>query len=192
MCCWGIMSLMEPHAQDATNQDIDETSSALVTADEPGSTAPDVEAFSWQASEYLHHEKNALWYVIFFGVVAVSVGAAGFFQQWITMVLIAAMAAAIYLYAVRPPRILGYSLDDEGVTIEGKFHSYDNFRSFAVIEDIGWHAIDLEPTQRFMPRLTILFDTGDFQPIVNALQASLPEVDRKPDWVERLTRFLRF
>jgi hypothetical protein len=179
--------------EDATLPLIDQNLTAELTeSDQPGSATPHLEAFAWQASEYLHHEKNAMWYIVFFGVVVFSVGVAGFFHYWITMVLIAAMAAAIYIYASRPPRILSYSLDEHGVTIEGKFYPYDNFRSFAVIEDIGWHAIDLEPTQRFMPRLTILFDTNDFQPIVNVLQGSLPEVDRKPDWVERLTRYLKF
>ncbi len=150
------------------------------------------ETFSWQASEYIHHDKTKQWYIIVIvGALALAAGLAAF-QQWFSIPVVIAMAAAIVVYGARAPRVLNYSLDDHGITIEGKSYPYSQFRSFAVVQDVAWHSIDLEPTQRFMPRLTILFDNDDFAVIVNLLSGYLPEVDRSPDWIERLSRYLKF
>ena len=124
--------------------------------------------------------------------VTVLCGVAGFLGQWFSLAVVAVMAVAVLVYASKQPRVLSYILDDDGISIDSKLYPYSQFRSFAVIEDVAWHAIDLEPTQRFMPRLTIMFDSDDFQPIVNVLSKKMIEVHRQPDWVERLTRYLKF
>jgi hypothetical protein len=167
-------------------------SSAVATLEDAKVEQPELDSFSWQASEYIHHDKKPGWFVILFLITAVLVGVAVLFQQWFSIPVVLVMAIAVLVYAVKPPRVLNYSLDESGITIDAKHYPYPQFRSFAVVQDVGWHSIDLEPTQRFMPRLTILFDNDDFSTIVGVLSESLPEVDRQPDWVERATRFLKF
>ncbi len=147
---------------------------------------------AWQASEYVHHHKGASWYGILAAIVFVLLAVAVIFHLWLSVGVFLAMGAAIVVYAQKPPRILGYELDGESVTIDGKSYPYHNFRSYAVLSDIEWHAIDLEPTQRFMPRLTVLFGDDDFDLIVDHLSLHLPRVDRQPDVIERLSRYLRF
>lgn len=149
-------------------------------------------AFQWQASEYVQHHKGAGWYTGLVLIVVIMLGVAVYTQQWLSIAVFLVMAAAVVVYAHKPPRTLLYQLDSAGVTIEGKFYPYEQFRSFAVLQDIEWHAIDLEPTQRFMPRLTVIFDTDDLEGIVDHLSLHLPRADRQPDVVERLTRYLRF
>lgn len=114
------------------------------------------------------------------------------FQLWLSIGVFLAMGAAIAVYAHRPPRVLNYELDSHGITIEGKHYPWTNFRSFGVMSDVEWHAIDLEPTQRFMPRLTMLFGDDDYDRIVEHLLVHLPRVDHEPDLVEKLSRYLRF
>lgn len=149
-------------------------------------------AFTWQASEYVHHHKGAGWYAGLVGVVGLLTIVAVIFKFWLSIGVFIAMGAAIAVYAQKPPRVLTYELDDHSVTIEGKAYPYKNFRSFGVISDIEWHTIDLEPTQRFMPRLTVLFSDDDFDSIVDHLSLHLPRADRQPDVIERITRYLRF
>ena len=156
-----------------------------------GDTSIDPE-LSWQASEYLHHKKPAAWYIGLFAIVAGLVAIAFFTRQWLSIAVFAVMAVTLAVYAHKAPRVLDYALDDHGVTIDRKFYPYTSFRSFAVIQDVGWHLIDLEPTQRFMPRLNILFEDDKFDAIVSVLRMHLPESDRQPDWIERLTRYLKF
>ncbi len=153
---------------------------------------PQAPAFTWQASEYLHHDKTPMWYMVLGGITLALVVGMVVFKQWFSIPVIVVMAAALAVYGAKKPRTLNYAVDNHGITIEGKFHPFTNFRSFAVIQDVAWHMIDLEPTQRLMPRLTVLFDSDDFQPVVSQLAAQLPEVDRAPDWTERLARYLKF
>ena len=147
---------------------------------------------TWQASEYVHHHKGTMWYVslalIVLGLLAVAV----IFKLWLSVAVFVAMGAAIAVYAHKPPRVLTYQLDSVGVTIDGKLYPYETFRSFGVLSDVEWHAMDLEPAQRFMPRLTVLFGDDDFDDIVAHLERHLPRADRDPDLVERMTRYLRF
>ncbi|MBW4061195.1 hypothetical protein HJC99_01325 [Candidatus Saccharibacteria bacterium] len=153
---------------------------------------PNAPSFQWQASEYVQHHKNGGWY---FGVVATVVvlsGLAYLLKSRFSIALFVVMGAAVIVYAKRPPRMLTYELSDGGLTIDSKHYPFQAFRSFSVIRDIAWHSIELEPTQRFMPRMSVLFDDNDFDAIVKHLLERLPRVDREPDFVERATRYLRF
>jgi hypothetical protein len=149
-------------------------------------------AFSWDASEYVLHHKGSGWYATFFGALAVLVLGAAFLHLWVELVAFLVMGWAIYIYARKEPRVLTYELTPKGITIDGKPYLFQYFRSFGVLKDIEWHSIDLEPTKRFSPRLTILFDTEDFDSIVSHLELHLPRTDREPEIIEKLSRFLRF
>lgn len=162
------------------------------TDDEDSTNSSDEPAFQWQASEYVQHNKGLGWYLTLGGIVLALLAIAIFTQQWLSIAVFVVMAAAVVVYAHKPPRVLLYQLDAKGILIEGKAYAYSQFRSFGVLPDLSWHTIDLEPTQRFMPRLTIIFDDEDFDSIVDHLSFHLPRVDRQPDLVERLTRFTRF
>ncbi len=152
----------------------------------------DEPAFSWQASEYIQHHKGLAWYVLLGVVVLIFVIVAAILKLWLGIALFLVMGAAIAVYAKKEPRILNYSLDTSGVTIEGKHYPYNSFRSFSVFQDIEWHSIELDPTQRFMPRLTLLFSDDDIADIADHLSLHLPHNDRQPDFIERITRRLRF
>jgi hypothetical protein len=163
---------------------------------EPSAEAPETPStepsFSWQASEYIHHAKGAGWYVVLVLVLIALMAIVYFTKQWLGGAVFAVGAIAIIVYARKAPRTLTYELSDDGITIEKHHYPFSQFRTFAVLPDIAWHTIDLEPTQRFMPRLTILFEDTAFDTIIDHLSAHLPRVDRQPDMVERATRYLRF
>ena len=81
-------------------------------------------AFSWQASEYVHHHKGAVWFLGLFAAVALLVGATALLHYWLEMGAIILMCGAIVVYATKPPRTLLYELTPKGVTIEGKFYPF--------------------------------------------------------------------
>jgi hypothetical protein len=147
---------------------------------------------SWQASEYIHHHKPALWYVGVFGAVAVLLLLGIITKQWSGMVVLVLMTVAVLVYANKQPRVLNYSLTNDGIIIDTKFHPYNQFRSFGVVMDVGWHSIDLDPIKRFMPRLTILLEDHHVDDVIEALSRQLPRHDRGPDVIERWSRKLKF
>ncbi len=149
-------------------------------------------AFTWRASEYVQHHKSALWYAGLVVLAAGLVGVAIWLHYWLEIGLFAVAAVAVVVYARKAPRILTYEVSPQGITVDGKLHPYEMFRSFGVLPDLSWHTIDLEPAQRLMPRMAILFDETDFDQIIGHLELHLPRVDRQPDVIERITRVVRF
>lgn len=149
-------------------------------------------AFRWQATEYVHHHKSAGWYAGLIGVIVVLVGGAALLGLWLYIAVFLIMGVAVFVYARKPPRVMTYELSAEGVHIDGKLFPFAIFRSFGVMPDDEWHSIDLEPAKRFSPRMVLLFNEENFEEIVGHLELHLPRVDRQPDMIERLTRYLRF
>jgi len=173
-------------------QSLAEASDDTVTPDELETERTNEVAFSWQASEYVHHHKGPEWYAGLGGGLAVLILAAALLHLWVEIGLFAAMGAAVAVYAHKPPRTLTYELTPQGITIEGKQYPFTDFRSFGVVKDEGWHTIDLEPMKRLAPRLSVLFDPDNFDSIVGHLELHLPRADREPDPIEKLSRYLRF
>jgi hypothetical protein len=149
-------------------------------------------AFSWQAAEYVQHHKGLKWYGgLALGVIVLLV-LAFLIKDWVAIALFLAAAGAAAVYAHKPPRTLLYELTHDGITIDGKQYPYASFRSFGVLADTAWHTIDFESNKRFSPHVSVLFDDDDFEQIVGHLELHLPRIDRKPDLIERISRYVRF
>ena len=89
----GPIVTLTPDPQDADGERIE-------LATDPAAPLP-AEPIRWQASEYIHQEKNALWFVSF-GVVVLGLMALAILlmQAWTFAVLIAVMAVT-YIYLER-------------------------------------------------------------------------------------------
>lgn len=159
---------------------------------EPAAPGDPEVAFSWQASEYVHHHKSILWYATVVLVVLVLCGIAAWLRLWLEVGVFLVMGAAVFVYASKPPRTLLYELSSEGVHIDDKLYPFSELRSFSVIEDPEWHSIDLEPAKRFSPRVVLLFDPKHYDEIVGHLERHLPREDRELDFIEKFTRKVRF
>jgi len=189
----------EAAAGSASDAAVEPAAENEAEADESAMTAEELEearanevAFSWQASEYVHHHKGPGWYGALFGGLAVLVLLVLLLRLWLEAGLFVVMGVAVIVYAKKPPRTLTYELTPKGITIEGKQYLFSEFRSFGVLKDEDWHTIDLEPMKRLAPRLSILFDPDDFDSVVGHLELHLPRADRDPDPIEKLSRYLRF
>ena len=149
-------------------------------------------SFTWQASEYVYHQKPAVWYLALWVLTALLCGGLALMHQWLSIVVVVVMALAVMVYSRKEPRTLNYALDDQGISIEGKVSSYHLFKSYSAHEEVGWREIDLEPARRFAPRLTVLCELENYDAIEDILAQHLPRVDRDPDWIERATRYIKF
>lgn len=146
---------------------------------------------SWQAKEYLQQDKPPLWYVLFAIVVVVFVGVALWLQAWTFAVLVPIMAAALAVYAHRPPRIVTYSVSEKGLTINDQLHPMGEFKSFGVLPDSELHSLMLVPVKRFRPGVTLYFPEEVGEPLVDMLGAYLPMQDLHVDMVDKVIHKLR-
>jgi hypothetical protein len=154
--------------------------------------SPDDEPVHWQAYEYIHHEKNPLWFVLFAIVVLGFMAAAIFLIQSLTFaVLVPVMAAALLVYSHRSPRLLDYTLSRQGLHINDRLYSFAEFKGFGVIHDDIEYSIMLLPTKRFKLGVSVYFPEEAGEAIVDMLGTRLPIQDLHLDIVDRIIRKLR-
>lgn len=173
----------------------------VVSAESPVLEPEDDGIIRWEASEHLEHNNGTWWYVGFFAVVAVLIGVAVLISliagkmpiQSITFIIvIIVMAVAALFYVRRPPRVLHYELDGEGLTIDGVLHPYGTYKSFNVIRDGSLYAILLMPTKRIATSTLVYFSEADGEDIVDAFGEYLPMEHHDLDIFDRFLRFIRF
>ena len=106
---------------------------------------------SWEASEYLHHNRPPIWYIaaVFIGV---ALAAVAFFvlHSWTFAILLIVMTAAAIVYSRRAPEVLRYTLSKKGLHIGQKFHAFGEFKAFGILQTDGkLFSVRLIPTKRF-------------------------------------------
>ena len=162
----------------------------------PAPAAPeeyDLPVLNWQASEYIHHEKQGMWFAGLAGAAVLLILIAIFLVgSWTFAILVAVMAVALAVFAVRPPRIMNYTLSEAGIRVNEKNFLYSDFRSFGVIEDGPLYSAQLVPAKRFMPAVNVYFPVEYGEDIVDMLAEFLPMQHVEPDLFDKIMRKLRF
>lgn len=150
------------------------------------------EAVSWQASEFMYHEKPTSWFVVLLAIAAVLCLPFALFGWWLSVALIVVIAVAIMVYTKRQPRVLQYKIDNGGLSIDERKMPYSQFKAYSLSKDLSWFILDLEPAKRFSPRLSILVNPETIEAVDIALAAHLPIQQHKLDRIEELFRKLKF
>lgn len=152
----------------------------------------DAELIRWEATEVIDHDRPPLWYAILGIVVLVLMALAIFLLHSITFaILIPIMAAALVVYARKPPAHIQYILSRKGLHINDKLAAYDNFRAFSVITHAGHNTVTLIPRKRFALSESVYFPDEIGETIVDMLAARLPMKDSEPDMFDRIINRLR-
>lgn len=155
-------------------------------------TKINTEPVHWTASEYVHGEKNWIWFVIF-AIVVVALVAIDLIliQSYTFSVLVVVMAAAVLVYSRRSPKEVSYTLSiDQGLYIGEKLYHFSDFKSFGLIRDNDQHSIMLIPIKRFAPGVSVYFPDEVGERIVDILGARLPMESLKLDMIDVIVRKL--
>jgi hypothetical protein len=145
----------------------------------------------WTAVESLHLKPTRIWYLSLILVIVALLTVAVVFQLWLSVALFLVMGVAIVVYTRRQIAPITYRVDNSGVTIDKRFYPFSHFRSFGLVEDLGWQTVDFETTRRFMPRLMVMYNDDATRDAVTAfLAARLPRHDRRSDLFETISRYL--
>jgi len=149
--------------------------------------AEGTEPIRWQATEYIHREKDQAWFVIFFIATIGLIAVAWFIIKSPTFTaLVPVMAAALFMYTRRPPRVLDYTLGRHGLYINDQLFPFGDYKSFALVHGLEQYSIMLVPVKRFKPAITINFPEEVGEAIVDMLAARLPMREIQPDLVDRI------
>jgi ABC-type multidrug transport system fused ATPase/permease subunit len=174
------------------NDEVDQTSTPQQPEQSAQQSSPDAPV-TWSASEYIHGEKNALWYVLF-AVVIVGLIALDVFvlKSWTFSILVIVMAFAVVIYARRPPRTIQYTLSaKQGLYIGERLYNLAEYKAFGLIRDGEHHSIMLIPVKRFAAGVSVYFPEEAGEQIVDILGARLPMQTLKLDIIDVVVRRLR-
>jgi len=150
-------------------------------------------SIEWTASEFIAHEKSAIWYLSLSGAALLLAGLVWLVTKDKISAGVVIFGAVLFgIYAARKPRQLQYRLDNHGLAIGAKHFSYGAFRSFSVVPEGGINSIVFSPLKRFAPLITIYYDPADEAKIVALLSERLPTEVRKKDAIDRLMWRIRF
>jgi hypothetical protein len=176
----------EPYTDELREDDIDNESSLN------SGPNPDDELVRWSATEYIHHDKNPLWFVIFAIVVIVFIIVAIFVIKSLTFaILIPVMAAALLVYVYRPPRVINYTLSRHGLHANDHLYPFADFKGFAVVHGEEEYSVMLIPTKRFRPGISVYFPEDAGEEIVDVLATRLPMEEFHIDLVDQIIHKLR-
>lgn len=154
---------------------------------------PSANAVTWEAADYIHHEKTGSWFAAY-ALVVLALAAFVLFvlKDFVVLILLITMAIALFIFARRPARIVRYSLTPRGIHIGQEFHALTEYRSFGVIRDGDFYAIMLMPLKRFAPTTFVYFSTEvEGEQIVDLLGTVLPMESAKLDWIDVIIRKIR-
>jgi len=152
-----------------------------------------VTSVSWEASEYLQHDKDYLWLLMLIVVTALLSSLSYYLLSDVfSVAIIVLVAFTLAIYAYRKPRTLSYQINDEGLRVAERLYGYDQFSSFSIIDEGAVRSIYFEPIKRFMPPITIYYDQTNEEHVREVLANYLPYRERKLDLVDRLFKKLRF
>ena len=170
----------------------DNDSSEAYAAAPTTAIAP-VQPVTWTASEYISHAKGTSWFMLLGIGLFVLVGVVYVLTKDIFASIGVGLAGVAFAaFSVRPPRILNYAINENGIQIGNRFYSYHEFKSFSVMQDGPLPSILLMPLKRFLPPITIFYEPQTGEQIVNVLSAYLPHESKQPDAVDKLMSHLRF
>ncbi len=178
----------KPEAVASTDTD----SQPPLTPSQQVQSVPDAPV-SWTASEYVHPEKNGLWYVLFV-VVALGLIACDIFllKSYTFSILVVVMAISLVVYIRRAPRDIQYTLSaKQGLYIGEKLYNLADFKAFGLIRDGEHHSIMLIPIKRFATGVSVYFPEEAGERIVDILGGILPMENLKLDMIDVVVRKLR-
>jgi hypothetical protein len=165
----------------------------------PEETHSDVE-IHWSASEAIEHERGGKWNTVAIGATVliwaalVGLTLLGILQMMTaitTGVLALMMLIALFVVAKKPVRELDYVLTDQGITIAGTLHRFNEFRAFGVRRVGALWELVLIPVKRFGLGSTMFIHDDQGEAIVDALGARLPMEEISNSVVDRISHSLK-
>lgn len=153
----------------------------------------DPQSLAWTASEFIAHDKSAGWYIgLAIGTVALAAIAFLLTRGLVSVGVIIVAGILLGVYGRHSPRELEYRIGSRGIDIGQKIYAYDEFKSFAVVQEGAFSSIVFMPLKRFAVPITMYYAPEDEEQIVAILSDRLPFEKHRHDAVDSLMRRIRF
>jgi len=153
----------------------------------------DKPVFYWQTTEFESHDKPRNW-LLYVGLIALVLLAALLYMRlWLGAAVVAAAFFALYSQSSSRGKKRNYAIYDQGVTVDDRVYTFDQFKSFWVFPYQGRMIVRFEQLRRLS--FPIEMPIGDENPeqVRLFLTKHLPQAeDRGEDITDTINRWIKF
>lgn len=147
---------------------------------------------SWQAPEFIHHEKGGLWFALATIVTFLLIVNAILNKQWTAAIVFALLLGVIYLFAHEQPRQHIVVISNIGIHVGGRFYPFAEVKSFWLVYHDNARTFNFQTTGGWGTTITVQLDDLDPALIRSALQGEVPEEKNKYEpFLDKLGRWLK-
>ena len=140
---------------------------------------------NWQIEDRQANSNNGQWLwalaIIGFAVVIFSI----LLKNYLLIIIVALTAFIIYASKNKKSEMHDFHLDSNGIDIDGKLYSYENFESFGILPD---KEIAFRRKHHLMPLLIIPFHGHEELEIRKILESRLPESEEEESFLDLLQK----
>jgi hypothetical protein len=152
-----------------------------------------IQLMQWSTADLTAPNRSSSWYLVFFIGLVVAAAAVYLLSRDIFATAAIVVVGGIFgVFGTRKPRAVSYVVDSQGILIGQKYYLFTQFRSFSVMHDNFGPGIALLPLARYMPMITVRFDSSRTEEIVNVLAERLPMSEHEPDTLDKIAHTFRF
>lgn len=147
---------------------------------------------SWEAPEFIPHEKGPDWYWAV-GVIAITLAVAAImFGNILFALVILAGSLTLTLQASRDPDMISFTLDEDGVQAGDTLYPYSSLKSFWVENNPHEQKILLQSEKVWMPYIVVPIAEIDPEEVRNFLIEYLPEEEHQEPLSQKVMEYLGF
>ncbi|MCX6810527.1 MAG: hypothetical protein NTY30_02180 [Candidatus Berkelbacteria bacterium] len=149
--------------------------------------------FYWQATEFESHDKpnNWLLYIVLVAIVLLAILL--YMRLWLGAAVVVAACFALYSQSRSRGKKRNYAVYDQGVTVDDKVYTFDQFKSFWVFSYQDRAIIRLEQLKRLALPVEMPVNDENPEQVRLFLSKHLPEAeDRGEDISDTINRWIKF
>jgi len=153
----------------------------------------DKPVFFWQATEFESHKKPSGWLAYLILTATALVAVFIYLKLWLAAGVVVAACFALISQSRTSGKKKSYAIYDQGVIIESKIYTFDQFKSFWIFLHQDRPTIRLEQLKRFA--LPVEMPVADENPeqVRLFLAKHLPEAEeRGEDIADKINRWIKF
>lgn len=178
---------MQPDTQAPESKQVDQEVDLQQVVEQP-----DEVLLQWQIQDTTPEHRSTMWYIILGLVAAITIIIAIFTQTWFIIPLGILVPWALSIYTNRGIGDHSYELATFHLAVDGKPHSYTNFKSFFIVATDKLTTFELVPAKRFGQLVAIHADSDEVDDIADILASVLPETDPQGYVGESFFKRLKF
>ena len=149
--------------------------------------------FFWQAIEFESEKKSSAWFTYLILIAIVLVAAFIYLKLWLAAAVVVAALFALWSQARTSGKNRSYAIYDQGVTIDNKVYTFDQFKSFWIFPHQERIVVRFDQLRRLGLPVEMPIENENAEQVRLFLAKHLPEEEEKgEDVMDKVNRWIKF